>query len=185
MTKFNELALCSVINIEWHSLKGEKYTALLATPVAGKVPHKRLLHIPFLTGMEQACNGDYYLMNIATTNVDEKHGQQFRWTMVAKIQDEINDLIKELGPPAILNAENTSQSYIETNNYLEKEKLRYETETKYFKAKAHTKHIQNDSKSAKNSNETQGYDVKGFDEHDIYTAFDGDTDSMNEFLGNH
>jgi hypothetical protein len=37
----------------------------------------------------------------------------------------------------------------------------------------------------KETEELEEKKEKGYDEHDIYTAFDGDRDSMNEFLGNH
>jgi len=186
MDTCNDLAVCSVIHIEWESENGQHYKAILMTPIAGKVPSKRLLHTPFLSDLVNALNGDYYLMSFFEANSDEKLGRQFRWTTVAKIRnDELANIIKELGPPGIISVDNITSPYIEANNFLEKEKARFETESKYFKAKAHIKHQQRQVESLDTSNENHDNDTKDYDAHDLYTAFDGDVDGMNEFLGKH
>jgi hypothetical protein len=185
MSKFNELSLCSILHIDWESKNGTSYKAILMTPIAGKIPNKRLLYAPFLTGMETAISGEYYLMNCFEIKPEEKLGRQFRWIVIDKIQHtDLLPLVKELGLPTIINTENMASAY-SGENWLEKEKLRFETETQHFKAKAHIRHLQKRAEASDTPMENNDSEFKGYDEHDVYTAFDGDIDSMNEFLGNH
>lgn len=185
MKKFNELSLCCILHVDWVSKNGVSYKAILMTPIAGKIPNKRLLYTTFLTGMEKAISGEYFLMNCFEIEPDEKLGRQFRWNIMSKIQHtDLLTFVEELGLPSIINTENLTLTY-NTENWLEKEKLRFETETQYFKAKAHIKHKQRCSESSNTSKEGDDSDYNKYDPHDVYTAFDGDIDSMNEFLGIH
>ncbi len=143
MNDLNGLALCTVNHIEWNSDDGNVYKGMLMIPTAGKIPNKRILYIPFLSGMENAHDGDHYLMSILETKQDEKFGRRFQWTTVGRVQDsELPLFIKELGPPTIVNVENGALSSNKEENWLQMEKLRFEIERKYFKGKAHIRHLQ-------------------------------------------
>lgn len=155
MSKFNELAICSILHIDWNSERGNSYKAILVTPIAGKIPDKRLLYIPFLAGMENAISGEYYLLNCFETTQDEILGRHFRWTVIDKIQhSDLLPLVQEIGPPVIVNADSLTSTPSEKNDWLEKEKLRFETETRYFKKKAHDKHLQNKLHTVEPSNQS-------------------------------
>ncbi len=186
MQTLNGLAVCSITHQEWADDEGKQYKGILMTPIAGKIPNKRILYTPFLAGLENSLNGDCYLMSFYETKIHAKFGRRFQWISLGNIKNsEIPLFIKEIGLPSIFNVENMTTLSIEETNCLVKEKIRYEVEIKYFKARAHSKHMERQQNNFREETENFDDETKGYDIHDITIAFDGDTDSMNEFLGNH
>jgi hypothetical protein len=182
----SNLSICSALQMEWDALDGKHYKAFLVTPIAGKIPSKRLLPTLYFPDMGKFRDGDFLLLSFYEAGFVENLGQLFKWTVIFKIEKpDLLSLIKDIGPPAIMNADKMTSLYLEENDFLEKEKLRFEAETKYYKAEAYKKHLKKESESKNSIRENYNNETKGFDIHDVYTAFDGDTDSMNEFLGNH
>ncbi|MCB0649257.1 MAG: hypothetical protein KDC52_15015 [Ignavibacteriae bacterium] len=147
MKKLSGLALCKAKHIEWTGDDGMNYDGMLMTPLAGKIPHKRILYIPFLSGIEIETDGNYYLISFLEMDQDVKLGRQFQWLNGGKVEEkDLQIFIQKLGPPAVINAEN-GHKIREEKNDLEMAKLIFETERKYFKWKAHLRHLVNELNS--------------------------------------
>lgn len=186
MPHFSGLAVCSVTHLEWYDNNREYFKGILLTPIAGKFPSKRILYTPFFPELEKSQNGDYFFMSFYEIKTHEKLGRRFHWTSIPITQSsDFPHLIKELGPYLIVNVGEASVSSINSDDPLSKEKYFYEAEIRYFKAKAYARHQERAFNESIKDEGNYGNQTNGFDANDIYIAFDGDIDSMNEFLGNH
>jgi hypothetical protein len=186
MPQFSGLAVCSVTHLEWYDNSGKCFKGILLTPIAGKIPSKRILYTPFFPELEKSQNGEYFFMSFYETQTHEKLGRRFQWTSIPDTQSsDFPLLIKELGPALIVNVDNKSAVSINSVDSLAKEKQFYEDEIRYFKAKAYARHQERALNESNKNEGNYGNQTNGFDSNDIYIAFDGDVDSMNEFLGNH
>lgn len=186
MPQFSGLAVCSVTHLECNDERGKLFKGILLSPIAGKIPNKRILYPPFFPDLEKSLDGDFFLMSFYETQKHEKLGRRFQWTSIPNFQNsDLQLFIKELGPSVIVDVKDDAGLPHLPVDSLEKERLCYEDEIRYFKAKAHARHQEKKLNSFKDDLENYENQTKGYDVHDIYIAFDGDVDSMNEFLGNH
>ena len=186
MSQFTGVALCSISHLEWIGRNGKPFSGILLSPIAGKIPSKRILFPRFFSELDKSQDGETFVFSFYESRIIEEVGRQFSWTVIPFFKkSEFPKLIKDLGTPKIINVDYSTASQVNNEDTLEQAMTTYELEINFFKAKARQRHIDNAETMLDWDTERHEPQTNGYDRSDIYDAFDGDIDSMNEFLGNH